>query len=221
MALTIVQHPNASAVEKAFAGWYIATEGTAHVALAVGSSVLAWQAIAPAAAATEAACADGDCTNEVSVARNVAGNVANNATTAAQQVANYPTQPVLGLPQKVIEQLARAITQNPDSRAVGLGYFRGGQGYTAFAKRWGLSYLDMPSNLYASGKFDLFKGDFWLVNQQFLQNAINKGKIFILETPYSEALKYPQSNLYWEIDYLLRNGYVHVTVNGVDKLIPQ
>jgi len=79
----------------------------------------------------------------------------------------------------------------------------------------------MPSNLYASGKFDLFKGDFWLVNQQFLQNAINKGKIFILETPYSEALKYPQSNLYWEIDYLLRNGYVHVTVNGVDKLIPQ
>lgn len=57
MALTIVQHPNANWQEKAFAGWYIATEGVAHVSLALGSGILAWEAIVPA-------CADGDCSNE-------------------------------------------------------------------------------------------------------------------------------------------------------------
>ncbi len=63
MALTIVQHPNANAVEKGFAAWYIAIEGTAHLSLGVGSVILAWEAIVPA-------CADGDCSNEAVGAKN-------------------------------------------------------------------------------------------------------------------------------------------------------
>jgi RHS repeat-associated protein len=77
MALTIVQHPEASVGEKILAGGYIATEAIAHGALAVGTGILGWEAvgavagaaaggeaIATAGTATTAACADGDCTNE-------------------------------------------------------------------------------------------------------------------------------------------------------------
>jgi RHS repeat-associated protein len=84
MALTIVQHPNASVGQKAGAAAYIATEGTAHLALAVGGGILAWEggaAVVSAVGGTEAAstagtvataaCADGDCTNEVRAVSNV------------------------------------------------------------------------------------------------------------------------------------------------------
>jgi hypothetical protein len=78
MALTIAQHPETSAGQKAGAVAYIATEGTAHLTLAVGGGLLLWEAGAAAlgaAGTTEAAstvgtvataaCADGDCTNEI------------------------------------------------------------------------------------------------------------------------------------------------------------
>ncbi len=83
MALTIAQHPEASAGQKAGAIAYIATEGTAHLALAVGGGILAWEggaAVVGAVGGTEAAttagtvataaCADGDCTNEVQAVSN-------------------------------------------------------------------------------------------------------------------------------------------------------
>jgi len=74
MALTIVQHPEASIEAKAGAVAYIAVEGGAHLALVAGSSVLVWEggvavagsvkAATTAGTLTTAACADGDCTNE-------------------------------------------------------------------------------------------------------------------------------------------------------------
>ncbi len=83
MALTIAQHPEASAGQKAGAIAYIATEGTAHLALAVGGGILAWEggaAVVSTVGGTEAAgtagtvataaCADGDCTNEIQAVSN-------------------------------------------------------------------------------------------------------------------------------------------------------
>ncbi len=84
MALTIVQHPNASFGQKAGAAAYIATEGTAHLALAVGGGILAWEggaaiigtvggtkAATTAGTAATMACADGDCTNEIRTVSNI------------------------------------------------------------------------------------------------------------------------------------------------------
>lgn len=83
MALTIVQHQNASFGQKAGAAAYIATEGTAHLALGVGVGMLAWEggaavigtvggteAATTAGTAATMACADGDCTNEVRAVSN-------------------------------------------------------------------------------------------------------------------------------------------------------
>jgi filamentous hemagglutinin len=88
MALTIVQHPEASVREKAMAAGYIAIEGTAHAALVVGGTILAWEggvAVASSVAGTEAAatagtaataaCADTECANEVNAIAQTARNV--------------------------------------------------------------------------------------------------------------------------------------------------
>jgi filamentous hemagglutinin len=73
MALIIVRHPKATLKQKVVAAGYIAVEGGAHAALAAGTGALAWEvgssALLAGSGATgealEAACADGDCTNEV------------------------------------------------------------------------------------------------------------------------------------------------------------
>ncbi len=76
MALSIVQHPQASLGQKAGAAAYIAAEGGAHATLAIGTGMLAWQggaALIGSGAATTAgsvACADYDCTNEAAAGLN-------------------------------------------------------------------------------------------------------------------------------------------------------
>jgi hypothetical protein len=49
LALTIVQHPEATGGQKAMAAGYIALEGTAHAAVVVGGAILAWEGAAAAA----------------------------------------------------------------------------------------------------------------------------------------------------------------------------
>jgi len=79
MALSIVNNPDASFEEKVLAGGYIALEVTAHTGLVVGTTGLVCAATVPGCAkAVEtvlgigtAACADGNCTNEIEVAQNV------------------------------------------------------------------------------------------------------------------------------------------------------
>lgn len=85
MALTIVQHPEASTEAKAGAVAYIAVEGGAHLALVAGSSILAWEggvavagsvkAATTAGTITTAACADLDCTNEANAVAQTVQNV--------------------------------------------------------------------------------------------------------------------------------------------------
>jgi hypothetical protein len=93
MALTIVQNPNTSLGDKALAGGYIALEGTAHVAVAVGAAGIVCGLAAPCAAAVEpalgigttattAACADGDCGNEASAAGRTVQTVTDAASRA-------------------------------------------------------------------------------------------------------------------------------------------
>jgi hypothetical protein len=83
MALTIVQSPNASGGEKALAGGYVLAEGAAHVALAAGTAGLACVAAGPGCVAAvegalgigAAACADGDCGNEIQLSQQLGQNV--------------------------------------------------------------------------------------------------------------------------------------------------
>jgi hypothetical protein len=82
MALTIVQHPQATWEQKLLAGGYIAVVGAAHGALLVGLGMLTWEGGSAllaggsaAGGAVQAACADADCTNEVRAAAEVARRV--------------------------------------------------------------------------------------------------------------------------------------------------
>ncbi len=94
MALTIAQHPEATAAQKAGAVAYIAAEGTAHTVVLVGGGILAWKGAAAAISAiggtgaavtlskvgevaAGAACVDGDCTDEVRDGLNLLERTAN------------------------------------------------------------------------------------------------------------------------------------------------
>jgi RHS repeat-associated protein len=148
---------------------------------------------------------DGDPSNEI---------VALNQSTS--QNANISTSSVT-LSEEMVQSYAGISTINPTSQEVVLGLYRNGQGYTAMAEARGASYLNMPADLYST----ITSTEFWKVNQQFLQNAINKDKIFILETPFSEAIKLTSTYLYQELIYLLSHGYEYVVEDGVEKLVPK
>jgi RHS repeat-associated protein len=83
MALTIIQHPEASAGQKIGAGVYLAVAAGAHFALAAGSAGLACGAVGPACVKPveaaigigTAACADGDCANEINLSAKLGQDV--------------------------------------------------------------------------------------------------------------------------------------------------
>jgi len=110
MALTIVQSDQATAGQKAGPGAYIGAEGLAHTALVVGSVAClsnvalcvagAKTALGIGGAATEAACADGDCGNEV----NVLAKIAERVTDKLQRYLLNPDHPVGGSKAKWFEQ---------------------------------------------------------------------------------------------------------------------
>jgi RHS repeat-associated protein len=103
VAATIVQHPDASFGQKAGAAAYLAVTGFGVGCLVVGGAILVWeagaavassvagtQAATTAGTAATAACADGDCTNEVRVVGDAAraicadGDCTNEAAAAGQ-----------------------------------------------------------------------------------------------------------------------------------------
>jgi hypothetical protein len=110
MALTIVQSDQATAGQKAGAVAYIGAEGFTHTALVVGSVAClsnvalcvagAKTALGIGGAATEAACADGDCGNEV----NVLAKTAESVTDKLQRYLLNPDHPVGGSKAKWFEQ---------------------------------------------------------------------------------------------------------------------
>jgi len=225
MALTIVQHPNASAVEKLGAGAYLGAEGFFHGAAVVGTGIIAWEALVPTltaggtgAAMAEGACADGDCTNEANAAIQATQSAAQQIQSAAQQIQSA-SQPVLGLSQRMINALTRVSTQNPNSREVVLGRFEDGNGYTWWGQFFDRTYLNMPDYLWK--EFQKFPGDFRLINQQFPINQMNAGKEFILSTPYDVAKLNKTTDLWWEIQFLLQQGYTLVANDGtgIDRLV--
>jgi len=82
MALTVVQSPKTSLADKTLAAGYIYVEGVYHTAAVVGAAALACSAVAPCATAAEsalgisaAACADGNCTNEIELSAKLGQNV--------------------------------------------------------------------------------------------------------------------------------------------------
>ncbi len=110
MALAIVQSDQATAGQKAGAVAYIGAEGVAHTALVAGSvACLSNVAVCVAgakatlgigAAATEAACADRDCGNEV----NALAKTAESVTDKLQRYLLNPDHPVGGSKAKWFEQ---------------------------------------------------------------------------------------------------------------------
>jgi len=62
MALTIVQHPDASVGERAGAAAYIAVEGAAHTVAVVGTGVLLWEG---GVALVSTLCLDDGCSSEI------------------------------------------------------------------------------------------------------------------------------------------------------------
>jgi len=158
MALTIVQHPNANAFEKGFAGWYLATEGTAHVAAVVGTSIVAWAALVPAAGVAETACADGDCTNE--------------AVGVAKQLGKIGPDSIQGL--GLVERLAQLSTRGASTARVILGKSIEGssQSYDKIAERLGGTYFKTVDGVYeALGRS---KELAWQANEAFLRNQMTR-----------------------------------------------
>jgi len=101
MALTIVQHPDASVGERAGAAAYIAVEGAAHTVAVVGTGVLLWEGgVAVVAAGKQVLTTvasilcmnDGNCTNEIKdgaqVVQNTAcgGDCSDEATSASNAI---------------------------------------------------------------------------------------------------------------------------------------
>ncbi len=198
MALTVIQHPNASAVEKGFAGWYLAIEGTAHVSLVVGSTILAWEALVPAAAVGEAACVDGNCTNEA------------RAATQALELTGEQAQ-----------NIAESVQTASWSGTTVLG--RVGQ-YWETAKAVGANALNVPDTIWNSWS----RASQWLVNKSFIDLAIKRGDAIRLASPYQTQMDYTRQLLMdgkaidelpfysRELLYLQEQGYHLVTklVNG-------
>ena len=83
MALSIVQHPEASLGDKILAGGYITLEAVAHTGLAIRTAGLACAVAGPgcvnavetALGIGTAVCADGNCTNEIEVAQRAAQSI--------------------------------------------------------------------------------------------------------------------------------------------------
>jgi len=103
MALTIVRSPKTSLGEKAFAGWYLGTEGSMHAAVAVGTAYIGWEYITTAGGAAclsnpagcsekaartyENACGNGQCEDAVqSAVQAVVGQGAGQAASTGPQV---------------------------------------------------------------------------------------------------------------------------------------
>ena len=60
----------------------------------------------------------------------------------------------------------------------------------------------------------------WARNKQFLDEAIARGDVFLLDTPFVEGIRDTGSFYQQELLYLLERGYQIVVVYGQDWLVP-
>jgi len=155
MALSIVQHPEASAAQRAEAGAYIAAEGLAHGALATGVVLLGCAVIGPtctkvvegALGIGTAASADGDPTNEALAAAKTAESVMDKLSRyllnpdhprGSTMAAWY--EKALGFTQKNMGDLAKQIVFDPKTA------------YVTEVTRFGTKYNQIISVTGANGK---------------------------------------------------------------------
>jgi len=127
-------------------------------------------------------------------------------------VASDVVSSAASLTEEQVNTLLKAGVQNPDSNQVVIGKFNN---YLKIAKNIpGASYLDVPEELY--NKLITTVDQWKQVQNAFLNDAIAKGKTFILSDPIADA-----TGLFkYEIDFLLQAGYQPITENGVTELIP-
>jgi hypothetical protein len=142
---------------------------------------------------TTAACADGDCTNEVRTVANAVQTTANSAQTivnGSQIAANAGNQglTVLGRYPK----------------------------YLQVAERLKANVLNDPPEIWNN----LTRAQQWARNKSFLDQAIAAGHRFRLATPFAEGIRLPSDKFYrMELDYLLSQGYKLVVEEGVEYLV--
>ena len=78
----------------------------------------------------------------------------------------------------------------------------------------------MPDSLYRI--FQSSPGlNFWQVNQQFLDDAINAGNTFVLSTPLETIMRAENfsSGAYHEGQYLISRGFSYIIENGFETFI--
>ena len=175
---------------------------------ALGAGALVATGVVTVTASAGAVAATTTATTGVTAA---ASNGLEDELQAASQVGN--------MSQELVQKLAQVSTQNPGSSNVSIGLWDYAPSYTTFGANNGFTYLDMPNNLYGIIKNSATL-DFWQVNAQFLDDAIDAGKTFILSTPYQEIVtQFTSSSAFREINYLFGAGYKYIIESGVDKLI--
>ena len=113
-----------------------------------------------------------------------------------------------------VKKLAELSTRGELTKGgtVSLGHFKAvgdAPGYIEWAKKAGAAYFDMDSAAY-----DVLKGAdgeaIWAINRQFLDNAVEAGARFHLQTPNAK----PGSYFAQEIEYLIGLGYQLVQEGG-------
>jgi RHS repeat-associated protein len=161
--------------------------------LAGGSALAGTVGVTQAGTAATAACADGDCTNEVQTATSAAQTTANSAQTimnGSQIAANTGNQ---GL-----TVLGRYPT------------------YLQVGERLKANVLNDPPEVWNN----LTRSEQWARNKNFLDQGIAAGHRFRLATSFAEGIRLPTDKFYkMELDYLLSQGYKLVVEEGIEYLL--
>ena len=188
MALTIVQSPNASAGEKAFAGGYIAFVGASHVGFAIGAGILAWEAggallTAGGGAVTTAAAEfeEADCADKAAETEQTAAQVVRGLLEQAQRRLQSGQQ--LQLTTGQIQALATESQIAPKAGTTVLGFTE--DNFLSAAQANEANAFNVDPTIWNS----LPRSLQWQVNKSFLDMAIDAGDRIRLASSYIAGLE--------------------------------
>jgi hypothetical protein len=128
----------------------------------------------------------------------------------------------LNLSDKKIYDLANSSIHPGENNEFVLGYYDKAYGYIGLAKDRNASYFSMDESLYTGTGFSSDAGDFWLVNQQAIKNAVEERKVFVLNTKYDAIDK--GKSTWAEVSLILQSGNNYKLIEGTgdeyDMLVP-
>lgn len=122
----------------------------------------------------------------------------------------------LSLSDSQINSLANLSVHRGETNEFVLGYYDPDKisGYIELANDRNASYFSVDNSLYSETGFSSDAGDFWLVNQQAITNAVDDRNVFVLNVKYDEI---DTSKSTWaEVQLILSPGID----GGFDMLVP-